>query len=301
MIIVGAGLAGLITAHAFPRSAIFEAAPEPRMAHRALLRFRSDAVARLTGIEFRRVQVRKGIYRDGQFREPTIGEANRYTMKCLGAFIGERSIWDLAPVTRYVAPPDFHEQLVMSVRSRVTYDTPIDLAAQVRQDRPVISTVPMDLTLSALGVDAPATFQRAGITVMRGNLPASDVFQTIYFTNPDIPLYRASITGDVVIAEFTDTPETSCGQWEVELMEAFHLLRVPDWEERVHQRYGKIAPIDDGLRKSLVAKLTVDHGLYSVGRFATWRNILLDDVVQDVDVVKRLIKSSEYDRRIKSL
>ena len=41
-------------------------------------------------------------------------------------------------------------------------------------------------------------------------------------------------------------------------------------------------------------KMTVDHGVYSLGRFATWRNILLDDVVKDIDVIKSMMGQDKY-------
>jgi hypothetical protein len=45
-------------------------------------------------------------------------------------------------------------------------------------------------------------------------------------------------------------------------------------------------------------RLTHEHNVFSLGRFATWRNILLDDVVDDIVQVKRLLKSSSaYDLR----
>ena len=70
--IVGAGLAGLISAHIFPGERIIEASPEPKQSHRALLRFRSPAVGELTGIEFKPVTVRKAIWSNGHFHNPTI-------------------------------------------------------------------------------------------------------------------------------------------------------------------------------------------------------------------------------------
>ena len=70
--IIGAGLAGLITAHVFPRHKIFEASPEPIEKHKAVLRFRSDAIGRLTGIDFKPVTVRKEIFFDGKRAEPSI-------------------------------------------------------------------------------------------------------------------------------------------------------------------------------------------------------------------------------------
>ena len=68
--------------------------------------------------------------------------------------------------------------------------------------------------------------------------------------------------------------------------------------ETVNQKYGKIAPIDEGKRKALIGHLSTEHNIYSLGRFATWRNLLLDDVVQDIAVIKRLMNSDGYARRL---
>jgi len=304
MIIAGAGLAGLITAHAFPRMEVHEAAPEPRMNHRALLRFRSDAVAKLTGVEFKKVLVRKGIFREGKFREPTILEANLYSQKCLGKMLGDRSVWNLEPVTRYVAPLDFHAMLVESLGSRLHYNSPVDYVDHSARGEKLISTAPMDKVLAALSVDTGnVEFRKAGIHVLRSEVPNCDVYQTVYFTSTAHDLYRASITGSTLIAEFATArggPAHYEECWQEELHEAFGFFNMPDQvqAEHVEQRYGKIAPIDEGLRKSLVARLTDEHGIFSIGRFATWRNLLLDDVVNDATVIKRLLTASRYDRRM---
>jgi hypothetical protein len=45
-------------------------------------------------------------------------------------------------------------------------------------------------------------------------------------------------------------------------------------------------------------RLTHERNIYSLGRFATWRNILLDDVVDDIAAIKKLLKAnSAYDIR----
>jgi hypothetical protein len=66
----------------------------------------------------------------------------------------------------------------------------------------------------------------------------------------------------------------------------------------VEQKYGKISPVEDAVRKQLLFQLTHEHNIYSLGRFATWRNILLDDVVDDIGAIKKLLKAnSAYDVR----
>lgn len=301
--IVGAGFAGLIAAHIFPAEQLVEASPEPRESHRALLRFRSDVVARVTGIDFRPVTVRKGIWCDGGFVPSSIRAANLYSKKCLGGGIrGDRSIWSLEPVTRYIAPESFHEQLVAQVRSRITWGEAVDFRAA---PRPIISTAPLDVTLGALGAEIPAgvTFRRAPILVKRWRLPrGTDAHQTVYFPEPSHAMYRASITGDLLIAEFAAALfNEEDAFWLEELMDAFGLSELGEALGSYAQRYGKIVPLPDAARKALVHRLSATHQIFSLGRFATWRNLLLDDVVSDASVVKRLMAASEYDRRLSAI
>ena len=290
--IIGAGLAGLIAAHAWPTARVLEAAAQPRAGHRALLRFRSEAVGRLTGIEFRRVRVRKGLWAEGAFRDPSIRWANSYSKKVLGALVGERSIWSLDPVDRFIAPDDFYERLVEAVGPRVAWNT----TATLPQREPVVSTAPLPLVLGELALDAPVEFRREPIHVTRWRVPNSDVFQTVYFPERYLNVYRASITGDTMIAEsmfaLEETDEEEIGRaFGVDLDDCERL-------ESVEQKYGKIAPVDDAVRKQLLFQLTHEFNIFSLGRFATWRNILLDDVVDDITQIKKLMRAGgAYDLR----
>lgn len=289
-IIVGAGLAGLIAAHAWPGAPVLEASPQPRAGHKALLRFRSDAVGRLVGIEFRKVRVHKGIWADGAYQQPAIRWANLYAQKVLGAgqLKGDRSIWNIEPAERFIAPDDLYDQLVAAVADRVTWGCKADFSALVG---PIVSTAPMPITLEALGMDAPIEFHRSPITVWRFKVPGADVFQTVYFPEPLFNVYRASITGDLMIVEAVG--ELDCNDQQA-LRRAFGVtIPEPTEMERVEQKYGKIAPIDDAARKQLLFRMTHDHNVYSLGRFATWRNILLDDVVDDISTIKRLLRTAD--------
>jgi len=297
--IVGAGLAGLVAAHALPKQPIFEAAMEPRESHKALLRFRSDDVARVTGIEFKEVEVRKGIWLNpkGGWVEPSIEIANLYSTKVLGKLLS-RSIWNLAPVARYIAPDDFYERLVANVAARIEWGRPVDFREAKGEPGPWISTAPLPVVTKALGIEDEIEFDRAAITVERWRIPNCDVYQTVYFPSPNHTLYRASITGDVLILEFVGDPY---GTYALDVKEAF-ALPAPLYEmellEKVNQKYGKIAPVNDEKRKALIGHLSSEHNIYSLGRFATWRNILLDDVVNDISVIKRLTTMDRYEQRL---
>ena len=298
--IVGAGFAGLISAHIFPREQIIESAPEPLQAHRALLRFRSDVVGKLTGVDFRKVRVRKGLFINGMFSEPNIHLANAYSQKCLGEIVGERSIWNLDPVDRFIAPETFYEQLIDAVGTRIKWGTKADYLGEIASHNPIISTAPLPVVLREVVCPLAIEFNRAPITVMRYRLDKCDVHQTIYYPTSAHSLYRASITGDLLLCEFAGEPT---GDWQQDVISSFCLLSVGQMEpiDVARQSYGKIAPVDNGLRKALIHDLSVRYNIFSIGRFATWRNVLLDDIVNDAAVVKKLISAAGYERRIAAL
>lgn len=299
-IIIGAGLAGLLAAHAWPQLRIAEAATAPRPEHRALLRFRTDSVAKLTGIEFRKVRVRKGIFWRGDFHPPSIEIANLYSRKCLGSLEADRSIWNIEPADRFIAPEDFYEQLMDAVQDRIDWDAGMLLSSPIDQRPPLISTAPLPAVVKALGLEqhCPMTFTRAAINVERFRVPDCDVYQTVYYPGDETTVYRASITKDILIIE-------SRGDRVIDLDEMNMVLCsfgldptsgiIVGGIDRVSQRYGKIAQVDDWQRKQLILRLSTEFNIYSLGRFATWRNILLDDVVDDIAVIKRLMRVGPYD------
>lgn len=307
-LIVGAGLAGLLAAHAWPTARVVEAGPAPRAGHRALLRFRSDAVARLTGVDFRRVTVRKSVWFDGRHVPIDLALANRYSRKVLGAVLPERSVWNLAPAERFVAPEDFYERLIEAVGPRISWGDRVSLGDAREQSRCVVSTAPLDWSIGALTIreePAPPEFRRAGIRVLRIPLFDVDAHQTVYFPSALTPVYRASLTGGTLIVEMVEAElalaasAMPLGAALADVAAAFGLevgsVFLGENEVVERQRYGKIAPIDEVARKRLLFRLTHELGVYSLGRFATWRNVLLDDVVQDIDVIKRLMRSGHYE------
>lgn len=301
-LIVGAGLSGLIAACRFTGATIIEAG-EPIEQHKALLRFRDHSVADITGIPFKKVKVRKEVYMDGEARNHcSIKAANLYAKKVTGSISG-RSIQNLDPVERYVAPEDFYWRLQQRLADRIEYRTPFNAEYLAGLGgRPVVSTAPMSANMAAAGIStfgAAAALQRQAIKVNRIKLKDADVYQTIYFPDPEASVYRASITGNLLIIESMGSKDID-GEWTAEVLNAFGLSESDldmDTIESVDQRHGKIVDLETDLRHSIMYSLTTNHNIFSLGRFACWRNILLDDVAKDIEVIGKLLQASDYARQ----
>lgn len=291
-IIVGAGIAGLMAANIFQRAHVFESGSADQVNHKAVLRFRSSAVGDAMGIDFRKVTVHKGLWHEGRFVSPNIQLANLYSKKVIGK-LADRSVWNLEPAERFIAPEDFIFQLAERCSGRIDWKHPV---SNFDHTKSIITTIPMNVTLKIIPEAAPQDlvppeFSYAPIHVRRWHVPKADVFQTVYFPDPSTNLYRASITGDLLIAEFINGEDST----EHDFFSAFGLSKS---DCRAHdstkQRYGKIAPIDDRWRRAFILNASLQHRVYSLGRFATWRNILADDVLHDIYVVKRLLQGDHY-------
>ncbi len=306
--ILGAGLSGLICGALNAQSQIYERNSSGRVTHRAVLRFRSDQIARALGLSFRKVTVRKAIWFREREAQPSPRIANFYSQKVRGV-IAENSIWSLAPSERFIAPDDLHAVLADICGTRVKWDHEITqpILSHLLEAGPVISTIPLPLLLKMTPWDRlPLNFRHAPIYVDRYRVEDCDVFQTVYFPDPDLGLYRATLTGDLLTLEGTgaigdDDLEQACVAFGI------HMLLDGSWDgltgldANLKQSFGKINPLPDGERKALLHRLSVEFGIYTLGRFGTWRNILLDDVYDDIFHIRKLITMSNYDRNLERM
>jgi len=299
MKILGAGMSGCLAAIAFPQATIIEKQPKDEVAsHNAILRFRSDAVSRITGIPFKKVTVRKAIYYKGKFVDPTVRYANMYSMKVTGQIL-DRSIWNLDTVERYIAPYDFHNALLTMLGKRVYYEDSITSMKEFQKDETVISTVPMNTIIQIVDIEfGPLNFNFQNIHTARYKIDDCDVHQTVYLPDDDLTVYRATITGNNMIIESKNKISGRDLQYVSDAFYLFPHLHSINIISEGEQKFGKIAPINEHTRKYIIHKLSTDYGIYSLGRFAIWKNILLDDVVKDIDVIRRMINEDEYGRRL---
>lgn len=290
MKIIGAGIAGLLAGCAFQRAKVFEAGPEGIAQHKAVLRFRSSAVGDFVGIDFRKVRVHKGVWMRGMFMQPNIMLSNWYSKKVIGR-LADRSIWILDPVDRFIAPEDFIGMLVERCSGRIEWNHPVSIDELTSGEEEVISTMPMSALAKMVGAENAPEFCYAPIVVRRWRIPGADVFQSVYFPDPETNLYRVSITGNLLIAEYVDEAD------DYDFFPAFG-IQAGDCEpiEKVKQGFGKIAKVDDNWRKNFILQMTNQHRIFSLGRFGTWRNLLLDDVLNDIAVLKKLMNATSYER-----
>jgi hypothetical protein len=146
---------------------------------------------------------------------------------------------------------------------------------------------------------SPTEFKRRNVHVFKFRVANCDVFQTLYFPYGNL-FYRATLTGEELLLESAeeDFPLVFDASFH-EVLRGFGLQRSD--VERIsehNQSLGKIEPLPAERRKALLLALSVEHGIFSLGRYACWRNLLLDDVFEDYFRVKRLMElDSVYDFR----
>ena len=300
MKIFGAGMAGLLAANMLRRYSptVIEGQESLPDNHGALLRFRSDAVARETGQVFRAVRVQKSLKYRGKFiSEPTIQATNSYSLKVTGEVM-PRSILDLRPAERFIAPDDFIATMARS--ASIIYNS------LLKEPEPGISTIPMPIMMDIVGWKDRPEFSHRPIWsfVLKFQSPNFSAYQTIYYPDLDLPYYRASLTGNKLTIEYLTAPKLEKVVMDdaPQIMEDFGVpfsLCVFNHEGPKYHHFGKLLPIDERIRRAFILALTREFGIYSVGRFATWKQILLDDVVKDIKLVAQMYEEQdEYARHI---
>lgn len=285
---------------------ILEATSGPTINHNALIRFRTDAISKVTGVPFKKVHVQKSIWSREEDVQPTIRICNMYAKKVTGYYI-DRSINDISPVVRYVAPPDFHKQMLETLRNRIFYDQEVsgveDHVIKVQNGiysresgEPVISTLPIFVNARLVDSNSPNyDFESHTIYITKFAIDRCNKYATVYYPEPDDPHYRASLAGNELIIESIDLLETNHIH---DVLRSFGLDDCVNFQKFANepQKNGKIIAMPEDQRKVFLYNLTKNHNMYSLGRFATWRNILLDDVLVDIYVINRMINTDQYDR-----
>jgi len=323
VVIVGAGMAGLLAARmlADHEPVVLERQSRLPNNHHAVLRFRTEAVSLATSIPFKRVRVIKAVV--GSLGNP-VADANAYALKVTGK-LQPRSILSVEPVDRFIAPPDFIKRLATGTRIRFdrAYGKDHLNASEISVDlAPVISTMPLPILARILGYPDLGDFTTAAPIgdnfiptegwSMRMRLPAkwqASVYATLYAPDWSYHWYRASIMGDELVIEGVDHLELEHHLFVVQEVANALGLRVDVGNDPSHRveynetQYQKTAEPTPEMRercKRFIMWATATHSVYSLGRFATWRpGLLLDDVVNDVNVIRRLMEGGSVYTAVK--
>jgi len=303
--VIGAGLAGLYAAALLRNecSSVHELQSELPNNHRALLRFRTNEVGKALNIPFKEVSVVKQVHTSVD----KIQTAINYSLKTTGSIL-PRSVLsaDGQTVTRYVAPAD----LVQKIYDRTTcayhfhWDAEERIGQLIDSGRNIISTLPMNLLALILDYPFKDDLECKSVSGYSRTveLVNCDFYGTIYVADPDIPFYRVSFVGDRIIVEYAQRPDAGLGEdnFEKQLYDMLNLndvhhLAVDPCPPLVEQRYAKILPIDDRPRKEFIHWATSKFGIFSFGRFATWRpGLLMDDLAKDLSVIQDIANSGQY-------
>lgn len=303
--IVGAGMAGLIAGSVLRGqvSEVIEAQATLPNNHSALLRFRSSVVGDAVGIPFKKVKVMKAVHMPSN----PVADVMMYSAK-VGGKSTLRSITTAKGEIedRFIAPDNMIKRMADGLAGVIKLG---ETVGDFNVLNPTISTMPMPVLMNALGWAHKPEFQYRNGWTVNIDLPPSkvDACVTLYYPNPRDPQYRASITLNRLIIE-------GAGDW-IDGLEPNQMVRecmidlglyslideLPSKIEVKPQRYAKIMPIDESLRKRFILWASETHGVYSLGRFATWRpSLMLDDLINDIRVIQRMISgdpSTPYNSR----
>lgn len=299
--VVGAGMAGLLAAAMLRRNcgAVCEAAPKLPNNHSAVLRFRTSIVGDTLNIPFKAVTAIKAIV---PWRNP-IADALAYAQKTTGTAT-LRSILTASgtPETRYIAPPDLVRRMAGLVEAPIRYGVPYSSWTDLH--RPIISTIPMPSLMDILEYPRPVEFKYRQGTNVIAQLENVDAYCSLYIPDPDFPAARISITMNEMVAEcYGEWSPYNPQEFVKQCAEMLGLRQARIKSVTVkQQQYAKILPIDERERRRFILWATENYGIYSLGRYATWRpGLLLDDVVNDVRVIQQLISHSSevYPHKLK--
>lgn len=307
MIIIGGGIAGRMAAGYFDRFSpkVYEAKKDETSNHKAIMRFRDFNIGYLLGTPLEKINVTKAIYSEGHFVEPNPGVLNRYSRK-VARGIYPRSIRFIEPAERFVTKEPFHFKSVNYGQSLIKVEPYRCLFCKsgngVSIDNIVeydvcISTIPLPVMAKAAGISMEKTkIESYPIYVTRCKIDVpSKVYQTIYFPDLSMSTYRVSLEHqDLVIESLAENID-----FEIPVIcSAFGLFKdnLQDVKKYI-QENGKIIEIDDAIRKRVLMELTEKYHIYSIGRYATWRNITSDVLIGDLDKISSMMKMSDSARK----
>jgi len=316
MNIIGAGMAGLLAGGMIRDQSvsIWESASSLPNNHSAVLRFRSSIVGDALDIPFKKVKMMKTT---DPWHNP-VADAMAYSMKTNGtASLRSVTTANGEISERYIAPENLIEAMSKRVKGQIVFDIKIDSGDLEDLSKPIISTMPMPVLMKLLKYDDIPKFSYVNGFNINCTVPQSDAYVSVYVPNPHRQFNRVSLTGQKLTIEFSfpkltneelkneaDSISNDASAIELLVLDALFCLGMDDceWKDAKlsMQTYSKILPIDEGDRRRFILWASDNFGIYSLGRFATWRpGLLMDDLVNDVRVIRKIINDGSYEHRMK--
>jgi len=311
MVIIGAGLAGIAAKNYFSAGnpiTIDSRAESEGWSHKALMRIRDPALGNLIKCPLRKINAYKFIYYQNKIYDtyqPNL--SNMYSLK-VSEGISERSIDKLGWEERYLIEGDLDEKgiqfnkKVISIKDREIFC--LD-GSSYKYDK-AISTIPLPVLAKACNINVKdIDFKSKSFSITVRIIPLKvdcAVNQTAYFPGNNWGIYRATLQEDkIIIEELGDNYGIEINTYALEMIaKSFgitqSILNLEKTEIYV-QENGKISPINNEYRKFLILELTEYFGIYSLGRYATWRNITSEDIIPDLNKISQLMEMGEYERK----
>ena len=306
MIVIGGGIAGRMAAGYFSHfnPEVYEAKKEESSDHKAIMRFRDFSIGYLLGTPLEQICVEKAIYYRGNFVEPSPMILNLYSRK-VARGIYPRSIRFTESADRFIAKQPYRHlvanygwNLKRVEPLRCFFTTTGEGTDKIVDYDVCISTIPLPIMAKAAGIDLGETkIESYPIYVTRFKLEVpSEVYQTIYFPDLDFSAYRVSLECQDLVIECQSNPLR-----QSDLLIICHAFGIPmaglyDGHDYV-QENGKIVEMDDSFRKKVLIELTEKYSIYSLGRYATWRNITSDVLLGDLSKISEMMKLSQSARK----
>lgn len=292
MIIIGAGLTGLIAAamlrHHQPL--IIEEAPE--LPKKPRMRFRSSVISSAIAIPFDPITVTSGVY--STERNPII-LANRYSEKATSAIRSPGLVE--GQVKQWVGPDDIISRLESSANP-IHFSTTWAGPDPAWEDEAVISTIPMGDLMDLLHYDNKPEFEhRSGWTIDIGLRSTVDVYQTMLFPDEADHYHRVDINRNEMRIHFSTIPKLHVDDYADDVCDAMAIDRshIKEVGGVNKIKYAAIGEIDRRTRLEFISWASREHGVYSLGKYATWRpEFDIDDLVEDVQAIETMITESEY-------
>lgn len=326
--VIGGGLSGLLAGNLMRNIGdvtVYEKNQSTQVRHTAILRMRSEKLFHTCQVPLEEIRVMKSIFFEGKhYDKATLDLINLYSLK-VSDKVAVRSIKDLDEVTRYVCPTKKIIELLEKNVPSIEYGTRVDetFLKKNEKDHVIISTVPMNHLMYILEWSDIPDFKYAPVYVSRfklkEDLVSPKICQTVYLPGSETNFYRMTLQSNELILEsigrywekdweggyyaFSDQTDPQMRERVQPIFEEvekiFRIFRLDkNSVESIHfntQEFGKIQEISEKVRQDFIRYATEKYNIYSLGRFACWKNLLTDDTFESIFKIMKMIQAdSDY-------